>query len=392
MLTIGAALNGEGGQIALLGASSTAQAMFIDSYQDTFRVLKGTNVGVSSATMLQINSNGSWNTQSGATLTAGGTWTNVSSRAMKENFTNVDPQEVLNKLDGLALQRWNYKTENASTTHIGPIAEDFYAAFGTGNASTSISTIDPAGIALVGIKALNANLKNLSGLVFNTATNTATTTSISTSTIAMLVSDKSLSLENRLANVADAIDTLGSTTAATSTVATSTDANGNATSTVQLTFLGRVLANVAHWLADAGNGITNVFAKQATVETLCVGKGSDVTCLSKDQIDAILKKGSVTASTPAVSVVNSTPSSTSTTSPENIVLPESTTTPVSVDTSSTSTSNSMNTNTNTDTSVNNAAAPSTADQVPTQPAATTDTGLQSPAIPAADATPAPSTN
>jgi len=45
----------------------------------------------------------------------------------------------------------NYLGTNSTGT-----AVDFYAIFGVGNSSTSISTIDPSGIALAGIQALDA--------------------------------------------------------------------------------------------------------------------------------------------------------------------------------------------------------------------------------------------
>jgi len=98
---------------------------------------------------------------SGARLTTGGTWTNASDVNLKENFTSVNPDDILSKINSLNIQQWNYKKENSSTTHIGPMAQDFYALFGLGGSNTSISTIDPAGIALVGIQALSARLDAL---------------------------------------------------------------------------------------------------------------------------------------------------------------------------------------------------------------------------------------
>lgn len=90
---------------------------------------------------------------SGAHLTTGGVWTNASDANLKENFSEVDSDEVLDKIAELPIQRWNYKSEDASVTHIGPTAQDFNAAFRVGDDKT-ISTIDPAGVALAGIKQL----------------------------------------------------------------------------------------------------------------------------------------------------------------------------------------------------------------------------------------------
>jgi endosialidase-like protein len=97
----------------------------------------------------------------GAYLSAGGVWTNASTRDKKEDFTALNKTEVLNKIGLLDISQWKYV--GTDEYHIGPIAEDFYAAFGVGVNNKSISTIDPAGVALLGVQALkleNDALKN----------------------------------------------------------------------------------------------------------------------------------------------------------------------------------------------------------------------------------------
>ena len=54
----------------------------------------------------------------------------------------------------MPITRWNYKEEDDNVTHIGPTAQDFYALFKVGSDDKSISSIDPAGIALVAIQEL----------------------------------------------------------------------------------------------------------------------------------------------------------------------------------------------------------------------------------------------
>ncbi|MFA6536154.1 MAG: tail fiber domain-containing protein, partial [Candidatus Paceibacterota bacterium] len=94
---------------------------------------------------------------SGAYVSQGGVWTDASSRTLKENFTALDSQSVLQKIQTLDVTRWNYKSESAGTTHIGPVAEDFYAAFNTGGpgGTMSISPLDTSGVALLGIQAIS---------------------------------------------------------------------------------------------------------------------------------------------------------------------------------------------------------------------------------------------
>ena len=90
----------------------------------------------------------------GAHLTAGGTWTNMSSRTLKENFQSVNSREILTKLAALNILKWDYK-QSEEGTHLGPIAEEFYEAFGLGSSDMSISTVDADGVALAAIKALH---------------------------------------------------------------------------------------------------------------------------------------------------------------------------------------------------------------------------------------------
>lgn len=95
----------------------------------------------------------------GAYLTLGGTWTNASDSNKKENFTTPNGTDILNKIMLLPVLRWNYRGEAQYIQHIGPMAQDFYRIFNVGNDSLSISTIDPAGIALIGVQTLNRKLE-----------------------------------------------------------------------------------------------------------------------------------------------------------------------------------------------------------------------------------------
>jgi hypothetical protein len=90
---------------------------------------------------------------SGARLTVGGVWTNASSRSLKTAFEAIDPLAVLAKVAALPVEGWRYKAEDASTRHIGPVAEDFQRLFGLGDGE-SIGTVDADGVALAAIKGL----------------------------------------------------------------------------------------------------------------------------------------------------------------------------------------------------------------------------------------------
>ena len=92
----------------------------------------------------------------GATLAAGsGTWASASDRNMKTNVALLDDAAVLAKVDQLPISRWSYKTEHG-VRHVGPMAQDFYAAFKVGEDDKHITSIDEDGVALAAIKALHA--------------------------------------------------------------------------------------------------------------------------------------------------------------------------------------------------------------------------------------------
>jgi Chaperone of endosialidase len=86
-----------------------------------------------------------------------GSWTLNSDRAVKENFHVVDDDDVLRKIDAMPVTSWNYIAEGAAVRHVGPMAQDFRAAFGLGSSDRGIATVDESGIALAAIKALSAS-------------------------------------------------------------------------------------------------------------------------------------------------------------------------------------------------------------------------------------------
>jgi hypothetical protein len=81
-----------------------------------------------------------------------------SDRNQKENFAPVSPEEVLEKVAALPITRWNFKGD-ASTPHVGPMAQDFYAAFGLGTDERHIATVDADGVALAAIQGLNQKVE-----------------------------------------------------------------------------------------------------------------------------------------------------------------------------------------------------------------------------------------
>jgi hypothetical protein len=92
----------------------------------------------------------------GATLLPNATaWSVLSDRSSKENIETVDVRAVLDAVTALPITTWNYKANEDTVRHMGPMAQDFHAAFGLGASETMIETIDPDGVALAAIQGLH---------------------------------------------------------------------------------------------------------------------------------------------------------------------------------------------------------------------------------------------
>ena len=96
-------------------------------------------------------------------VTIAGTLVESSDVNEKTAITEINADEILDLLTRLPVSKWEYK-DALGEPHIGPMAQDFYAAFGLGATDTGISSIDAGGVALAAIQALNQKLveQNLS--------------------------------------------------------------------------------------------------------------------------------------------------------------------------------------------------------------------------------------
>jgi hypothetical protein len=87
-------------------------------------------------------------------------WATISDKNSKKNFAPVDGQSILQKLAAVPIQRWNYKWEaDTNPPHIGPMAQDFKAAFYPGRDDKSITTLEFDGVELAAIQGLNQELR-----------------------------------------------------------------------------------------------------------------------------------------------------------------------------------------------------------------------------------------
>ena len=89
-----------------------------------------------------------------------------SDRNLKENFVPISAREVLAKVVALPISHWNF-IGDSSTPHVGPMAQDFHAAFGLGTDDRHIATVDADGVALAAIQGLNEKLSEQAAVLKN---------------------------------------------------------------------------------------------------------------------------------------------------------------------------------------------------------------------------------
>jgi Chaperone of endosialidase len=77
-----------------------------------------------------------------------------SDRNAKDGIEPVVPDEVLDRVAALPISTWHFKDDRSGVRHLGPMAQDFAAAFGLGADDRHIAPTDVAGVALAAIQAL----------------------------------------------------------------------------------------------------------------------------------------------------------------------------------------------------------------------------------------------
>jgi trimeric autotransporter adhesin len=89
---------------------------------------------------------------------SGGVLLNTSDRNVKSLIQSINPQAILAKVAAMPISRWVYTADENKSWHLGPMAQDFRAAFGLGQDDKTIATVDAGGVALAAIQGLNAKV------------------------------------------------------------------------------------------------------------------------------------------------------------------------------------------------------------------------------------------
>jgi hypothetical protein len=183
----GASVTASGERAISIGNSSTASgyaSLTLGSYVSTDNKTGAFAIGDYSSSFTTVNSTADnqmtmrfaggyrlfTNSTStvGVSLAAGGnSWATISDKRKKENFRPIDGNGILKKIGSMQLSSWNYRGQDPKTyRHYGPMAQDFYAAFGNdgvgtvGN-DTTINQADMAGVTFAAVQALVKKVEEL---------------------------------------------------------------------------------------------------------------------------------------------------------------------------------------------------------------------------------------
>jgi hypothetical protein len=154
-----ASTNGHAGAIVLSDGSTTDSTQASANNQFTVRSAGGIRL-FTNATMT-----------TGVQVAAGGSsWAVISDRNRKSNFETLNGEDILARLRDVPVSRWQYNDEvDRATHHIGPMAQDFHAAFGLTSDDKTINMSDLDGVNLAAIEALEARTTKLQTLADLTA-------------------------------------------------------------------------------------------------------------------------------------------------------------------------------------------------------------------------------
>jgi len=126
------------------------------------------------ANQFSVRASGGYRLFSNAALTSGMTmaagansWSGVSDRNVKANFTGVDTVKLLDALKGMPVTTWNLQAQPEEIRHIGPVAQDFNTSFGylfgEVESPLHINTMDAVGVSLAASQGLYTLVQEQAG-------------------------------------------------------------------------------------------------------------------------------------------------------------------------------------------------------------------------------------
>ena len=77
-------------------------------------------------------------------------------REFAHHLEQMSLADILAALVQVPIYTWNYEWDDPSIRHMGPMAQDFYAAFGLGEGDTTIFHVDGMGVCMAALQALHS--------------------------------------------------------------------------------------------------------------------------------------------------------------------------------------------------------------------------------------------
>ncbi|MFO1515001.1 MAG: tail fiber domain-containing protein [Verrucomicrobiota bacterium] len=149
-----------GGHLWTLQSSGVTGSANLDaSFQIIDRTLGGSRFYIGTNGFVGIGTTNPTNRLHVAGGVSATVFVTTSDRNAKEDFAAVSAADILSKVVALPITSWTFK-ELPGQRHLGPMAQDFHAAFGLGNTATGIATVDADGVALAAIQGLNQKLQS----------------------------------------------------------------------------------------------------------------------------------------------------------------------------------------------------------------------------------------
>ena len=97
--------------------------------------------------------------------TNGTAWTTPSERRLKENIVELDPSDILSRIETLPIYEYNYIGTDSNMKCRGPMAEEWHSTFPSSKNKQGIDTQDLDGIALASIKGLIQEVRNTQEMI-----------------------------------------------------------------------------------------------------------------------------------------------------------------------------------------------------------------------------------
>jgi hypothetical protein len=136
--------------VGIFVAQTSSDATAVFTAGGSGDIIKGFNGGNNGVPVFEVINSG---------IVYATSFNSTSDRNAKTNFTGVSSLEVLEKVMSLPITTWNFKSDSPEQQHLGPMAQDFHAAFAlNGSDDKHISLVDEGGVALAAIQGLNQKL------------------------------------------------------------------------------------------------------------------------------------------------------------------------------------------------------------------------------------------